>query len=299
MTKNIAAVIGDDVFDHQDEEAINLSDIAGILEKYADKRGGLIAILEEIQHQYGYLPESALRIVSDKTGASLVDVFSVATFYSSFSLKPRGRHVVCACMGTACHVRGAPRVVEAFERRLDINAGETTPDKAFTLETVNCLGACALGPVVVIDGRYFSKVKKTEVSQLIEDSRNGFDSTGDLDDKRVFPVQASCPRCNRSLMDTTQSLDGQPAIRITVANGHQHGKVMLSSLYGSPNRLAEHDIPPGEAVKFLCPHCHGQLTGDEQCAECDAPMASMLVTGGGTLKICSRLGCSGHMLDLG
>ena len=154
------------------EEEVDLKDILRILEKHNEDRGGLIAILEEIQAEYGYLPEKSLRIASDKTGRPLVDVYSVATFYRSFSLKPRGRHLVCACLGTACHVRGAPRIVEELKHQLGIKAGETTPDKEFTLETVNCLGACALGPVVVIDGHYFSKVRKSRISQLLEQARN-------------------------------------------------------------------------------------------------------------------------------
>ena len=139
---------------------MNSTDISGILEKHTENRGRLIAILEEIQAEHGYLPETLLRKVSDQTGYSIVDVYGVATFYRSFSLKPRGKHLIFACLGTACHVRGAPRVVEEFERQLGIKAGQTTEDKEFTLETVNCLGACALGPVVVIDGHYFSQVRK-------------------------------------------------------------------------------------------------------------------------------------------
>src|SRR5690606_22695369 len=104
------------------------------------------------------LPEQALREVADATGRPLVDVYGVATFYRAFSLKPRGKHVCTVCLGTACHVRGAPAVVSAFEKRLAVKAGETTSDEEFTLETVACLGACALGPIVVADGHYFSNV---------------------------------------------------------------------------------------------------------------------------------------------
>ena len=110
------------------EEEVDLKDILRILENHNEDRGGLIAILEEIQAEYGYLPEKSLRIASEKTGRSLVDVYSVATFYRSFSLKPRGKHLVCACLGTACHVRGAPRIVEELETQLGVQAGETTED---------------------------------------------------------------------------------------------------------------------------------------------------------------------------
>ncbi len=129
--------------------------------------GSLIAMLEEIQAEDGYLSEEALRSVAERTGRSLVDVYGVATFYRSFSLKPRGRHLICACLGTACHVRGAPGIVEELERCLGVKAGETTSDGEFTLETVNCLGACALGPIIVVDGRYFSNVDQAGVKDIV------------------------------------------------------------------------------------------------------------------------------------
>jgi NADH-quinone oxidoreductase subunit E len=142
--------------------------IPEILRKHDGHRGSLIAILEEVQSQHGYLPEEVLREVSQRTGRSLVDVYGVATFYRSFSLKPRGKHRVCVCLGTACHVRGARGVADAFERRLRIKRGDTTPDGQFTLETVNCLGACALGPVVVADGRYYSNVDAAGVNRILK-----------------------------------------------------------------------------------------------------------------------------------
>jgi len=147
---------------------VDRDDIRAILAKYDKHPGGLIAILEDIQRKYSYLPQEALRIVCDETGCSPVDVYGVATFYRSFSLTPRGKHFVCVCLGTACHVRGAVRIVEEFERQLGIEAGQTTPDREFTLETVNCLGACALGPIVVLDGHYFSKVDTTMVKRILE-----------------------------------------------------------------------------------------------------------------------------------
>jgi len=165
-------------------ENVNSERILKIIEKHNEDKGGLIAVLEEIQAEYNYLPEEALRLVSDKTGRSLVDVYGIATFYRSFSLKPKGKHLVCACLGTACHVRGAPRIVQELEQQLQIKTGETTVDREFTLETVNCLGACALGPVVVIDDHYFSKVRKSGVSQLLDRALN---ERGELDitkDKR-------------------------------------------------------------------------------------------------------------------
>jgi len=141
--------------------------IERILATHGNGHGGLIAVLEATQAEYGYLPETALRLVAEKSGSSLVDVYGVATFYRSFSLQPRGRHLIRACLGTACHVRGAPMIVEELERQLGIRAGETTPDGEFTLETVNCLGACALGPIVVLDDRCFSQVNTAKARQIL------------------------------------------------------------------------------------------------------------------------------------
>jgi len=172
------------------EEKVESKDILRILENQKGW-GGLISILEEIQAQYGYLPEESLGIVSQRTGRSLVDIYGVATFYRFFSLQPKGKHLVCAGLGTACHVRGAPRIVAELQHQLGIKAGQTTPDKEFTLETVNCLGACALGPVVVIDGHYFSKVRKSKVKQLLEQGREGFDKVDIGKDERIFPIDVS------------------------------------------------------------------------------------------------------------
>jgi NADH-quinone oxidoreductase subunit E len=160
----------------QTQEEVDSTDILSILNKHAGHRGGLIAILEEIQAEHGYIPEKALRIVSETTGRSLVDIYGVATFYRSFSLEPRGKHLICACLGTACHVRNAPRIVEEFERQLGIKAGQTTADREFTLETVNCLGACALGPIVVADNHYFSNVAMAKVKHILEEVRTGLPS---------------------------------------------------------------------------------------------------------------------------
>lgn len=135
--------------------------------------GSLISVLEGIQAANGYLSEEALREVSRKTGQPLVDIYGVATFYKSFRLAPRGRHLITVCMGTACHIRGGPAVAAEFERQLGVKAGGTTPDRAFTLEAVNCLGACAIGPVVIVDGRYFRKVGTPMVAGILRDVQNG------------------------------------------------------------------------------------------------------------------------------
>ena len=277
---------------------MNLTDISRILEKHTENRGRLIAILEEIQAEYGYLPETLLRKVSDQTGYSLVDIYGVATFYRSFCLKPRGKHLIFACLGTACHVRGAPRIVEELERQLGIKAGQTTGDKEFTLETVNCLGACALGPVVVIDGRYFSQVRKSRINQLLNDARNGFGTLHIEKDERIFPVNVSCPHCNHSLKDETFSVDGQPSICVTISSDSQQDLLRLSCLYGSYNFACDLDVPTDSVVSFICPHCNVEFPSTLDCSVCAAPMVPMLVDGGGIVQICSRRGCKNHMLDL-
>jgi NADH-quinone oxidoreductase subunit E len=158
---------------------VDQQDVLKILAEHGQGRGELITILQEIQVKYRYLPEAALRTLSDETGFSLVDIYGVATFYRSFSLEPRGKHLITACLGTACHVRGAPRVVDELERRLGIKAGHTTPDRKFTLETVNCLGACALGPMVVIDGQYFPHVNTVKLREILQEARAGLLNAAD------------------------------------------------------------------------------------------------------------------------
>jgi NADH-quinone oxidoreductase subunit E len=277
---------------------LNSIDTSRILKKHAEDKGRLIAVLEEIQAEYGYLTKESLRTVSKEIGLPLVDVYSVATFYRSFSLKPRGKHLIYACLGTACHVRGAPRVVEEFERQLGIKSGQTTEDMEFTLETVNCLGACALGPVVVIDGNYFSKVRKSKVSQLLENARNGNGKLQIEKDKRIFPVNVNCPHCNHSLKDETFSIDGQPSIRVIISSNHKQGWLRLSCLYGSYNFACEFDVPMDSVVSFICPYCNVEFHSTLDCSICAAPMVPMLVDGGGIVQICSRRGCKNHLLDL-
>ncbi len=144
----------------QDIEAKERRALNKILAKHAPGNPGvpgkemLIQVLQDVNQEYRYLPPFAMKYVSEKLNVPLSTVYHVATFYTAFSLKPRGKHLITVCMGTACHARGAPRVLEEFERQLEIPRGDTTRDLRFTLETVNCLGCCALGPVVMIDQDY-------------------------------------------------------------------------------------------------------------------------------------------------
>lgn len=273
-------------------------EILSILDKHDGDRGGLISVLEDIQAKHNYLPPEALKVVADKTGRSLVDVYGVATFYKSFSLKPRGKHLCSVCVGTACHVRGAPVITEEFGRQLKTAPGETTPDKEFTLETVNCLGACALGPIVVVDGHYFSKVNSARVKQIIKKTHAGLDDAEIKADRRLYLLTVSCSRCNHSLMDPDHPIDGSPSIRITASAEGEHGWLRLSSLYGSFTVESEFGIRTDTVLDLFCPHCHAELKSASACPLCRAPMVSMIVRAGGIVQICSRRGCKGHMLDL-
>jgi hypothetical protein len=190
-------------------------------------------------------------------------------------------------------------VAYEIERQLGIKAGETTKDKLFTFETVNCLGACALGPVVVVDGHYFPEVRPSMVEGILEETRVGLDAIKIETDERIFPVEVSCAHCNHSLMDEHHLIDGHPGIRITISFGENHGWMILSCLYGSFNVSSEFEIPTDTILHIFCPHCHAELKGGALCADCGAPMVPMIVKGGGVVQICSRRGCRGHILDLG
>ncbi|MBI4286407.1 MAG: NAD(P)H-dependent oxidoreductase subunit E [Chloroflexi bacterium] len=142
--------------------------IAAILESYHHDKKWLISILQDIQGQHHYLPREALVEVSEGLKIPLSQVYSVATFFKAFSLKPRGEHTVTCCMGTACHVRGAVKVLEKLERDLGVNRGDTTANGKYTLETVNCVGACALGPIVIVDGEHSGQMTTDKVKPLLE-----------------------------------------------------------------------------------------------------------------------------------
>lgn len=147
---------------------ISIEEIDKIINLEAFGEGSLIAALEAIQTRYSYLPSEAIILASDRFGIPLSQIYSVATFYNAFSLKPKGKHCLQVCMGTACHVRGSPHVLDRLETKLGITAGETSRDHLFTLETVNCLGACALGPIVVTDGEYSGQMSSQKIDRLLK-----------------------------------------------------------------------------------------------------------------------------------
>jgi NADH-quinone oxidoreductase subunit E len=147
---------------------VSIREIHDIINREALGDGSLIAALEEIQERYHYLPPEALILASERLDVPLSQAYAVATFYSAFSLKPKGKHNLCVCMGTACHVRGSPQLLDRLETKLGVEAGETTRDRLFTLETVNCLGACALGPIIVTDGEYSGQMTLQKTDRLLK-----------------------------------------------------------------------------------------------------------------------------------
>lgn len=138
-----------------------------IVAKYQGDKSALIQVLIEVQRQKRWLSKETLKQVSQKLGVALTQIYHIATFYKAFSLTPRGRHSVTVCLGTACQVRGAPRLMDNITQTLKINDGETSPDEQFSLDTARCLGCCAIGPVMVVDGEYYGKPSRKEVEQVI------------------------------------------------------------------------------------------------------------------------------------
>ena len=142
------------------------------LKEFENEQKELIHILHKIQAEYGYIPPDAITAISKHLKISESEIYGVLTFYKAFCLEPRGEHIVTVCMGTACHVRGALQILDEFKRLLGIDVEETTSDNQFTLETVNCLGACALGPIAVIDKEYHGQLKIRKVEKLIKKYRD-------------------------------------------------------------------------------------------------------------------------------
>ncbi len=144
------------------------ANIDQIVDKYGGDKSALIQILLDIQQENHWLPEDALTQVSQRLSIPLNQIYHIATFYKAFSLIPRGRHSVLVCLGTACHVRGAPRLLDKVEQVLSIKPGQTSSDQRFTLTTVNCLGCCALGPVIVVDEDYHGKMSPSKVEEVLK-----------------------------------------------------------------------------------------------------------------------------------
>lgn len=143
-------------------------DLDEILERYPSDKQHLISLLQDVQMEYGYISSEAMQLVCDHIGVPVTQAWSVATFYKSFSLNPRGEHEIKVCQGTACHLKGADRLAENLTRSLGIKPGETTEDLKFTFETVNCLGTCALAPVAVLDEKYHANMDSRKLERIIK-----------------------------------------------------------------------------------------------------------------------------------
>ena len=138
-----------------------------VLQKYEYRHADIISIMQDVQGIENYIPEEAIRYISEKMELNLARVYDIATFYKTFSLVPRGRHIIKVCCGTACHLSGTPQNIDQIKRTLDIEDGETTDDRMFSMETVNCLGACALAPVVVVGEDYYDSVNAGKVEKIL------------------------------------------------------------------------------------------------------------------------------------
>jgi len=164
-----------DTMEKQTGSGLELGMEAAVLERILDRHdrapSAIVAIMQDVQDEVNYLPEGTLRYVAERLNIPVSKVFQLATFYRAFSLEPRGEHLINVCTGTACHVRGAVKIVDALEREMGIGAGETDEQLEFTLETVNCLGACALGPVVVVDGEYHGQMTAARAIRMIKKLR--------------------------------------------------------------------------------------------------------------------------------
>ncbi len=152
------------------EKRINIKEI---LNKHKREKKELISLLQSIQDKFGYLPEEAIRQLSRFLNVSENEIYGVATFYAQFRFQEPPKHLIKVCLGTACHVRGAPRVLEELERELEIKRGEVTKDGMLGLEIVNCVGACALGPIVIVDEQYYGQMTSQKARDLVDELRKG------------------------------------------------------------------------------------------------------------------------------
>ena len=147
-------------------------ELSSILSKYKKERENLLAVLQDVQENENYLSKDTLEKIAEEFSVPLSHIFSLATYYKAFSLKPKGKYIIFVCMGTACHVRGSENILQKLEIYLGIKSGDTTPDGLFTIETVNCLGACALGPLIVVNNNYHGEMTLARVETVLEKYSN-------------------------------------------------------------------------------------------------------------------------------
>ncbi len=147
---------------------IDMNRVDGIIDRYEGERGVLIQMLLDLQSEFNWIPKEAIARISERMRIPKSQIYRIASFYKAMSLNPVGRHLIQVCLGTACQVRGAPKIMDRVKESLGIEEGETTPDMRFTLRRVNCLGCCAMGPVVVVDGNYHGKVTPSGVKDILQ-----------------------------------------------------------------------------------------------------------------------------------
>ncbi|MCR5149145.1 MAG: NAD(P)H-dependent oxidoreductase subunit E [Eubacterium sp.] len=147
--------------------AASAARIREICDRYQDEKTPLMMILSDIQNEYGYIPLEVQEVVSEKTGISVAEIYGVVTFYSFFSLKPKGKYVIGCCLGTACYVKGAQQVIDKFSELLGIGPGQTTEDGLFTIDALRCIGACGIAPAVSINGKVYPKVSVNQVHDIV------------------------------------------------------------------------------------------------------------------------------------
>jgi NADH-quinone oxidoreductase subunit E len=150
---------------------IDSNELTKIIESYPAEKRFSLAILQDIQRRFGYIPREGFEALSAYLKIRKASLYSMATFYKALSLKPKGEHTVTVCDGTACHIRGAPLLLDSLKRILAIEPGDTTPDGLFSVKTVNCLGACAIAPAMVVDGQHYSKVTPDQVEKILDNYR--------------------------------------------------------------------------------------------------------------------------------
>jgi len=231
-----------------------------ILEQYQNNPADIIAILQDVQRRYRYLPEDALFHISEKLDVPLSRIYHLATFFRAFSLERRGEHMINVCMGTACHVRGSPRILDALERSLNLKAGSTAPDYSCTLDTVNCVGACALGPVIVMDDKSWGKMSPQKAERMLQQeglgAKGGDGRTAGAEPapKAGSPGEKATGKVSAAAGKATAEGEKKPADR-RAAPGNGNGK--------RPVRLGSQEtvLPAGKKVAAAVPEKARQATG--------------------------------------
>ncbi|MDE6441801.1 MAG: NADH-quinone oxidoreductase subunit NuoE [Clostridia bacterium] len=148
--------------------AEQMSELLKCIETHKNEKGALMPVLHEAQNIYGYLPAEVQTVIAEGLNVPLAEVYGVATFYSQFSLMPKGKHRISVCLGTACYVKGSDKILEEIEKELRIKCGECTPDKKFSIDSCRCVGACGLAPVMIVDGEVYGKLTAKDVAGILD-----------------------------------------------------------------------------------------------------------------------------------